>query len=249
MKTNHILRSAGPSVNFARFAYRTPRAYHSHRFIRSLSSIAIAFAVACSAQAAIVADPAPYPEVQSSTDAFDVSQGTTVIGNSAQNPGSDPLSAFGYNNIGAPGPLEVYFLDGPPAGTFDFITFRTSAPIELAGFRLFTYDDSYDFGNSNRGFRSVTFSTSTDGSVFSAVDTATIGNSYANTYGTHQILLRADFAPVVAQYFRIEVERFNATGPRIAELDAIVIPEPGTYAAIAGALALAGALWRQRGRR
>jgi len=182
---------------------------------------------------------------ESTTDPFDVSQGTIVLENSPLIPGSDARSALGYANIGFVEPDNTYFADNGIAGATDFITFMTANPVTITGFNLRTYDDSYSGAiNGNRGFTSVTLWGSSDNVTYSILASTDLGNSYLTDYGYWGLLVQATFAPTTDQYFRFEGTRYNTTGPRIVELDGIPapnrVPEPETLGLLAVALASLG---------
>ena len=90
---------------------------------------------------------------------------------------------------------------------------------------------------------------SDDGGVtYSPLAMANLSSSYLTNYGYWGLLVSAEFPEVTAQDFRLEVVRFNTTGPRIVEFDGIAAaPEPGTLALLWIALPLTGVVMRRRG--
>lgn len=175
-------------------------------------------------------------------DIFDVRQLTTVLGNSpllACCGGAPAENTFG----GAGGVEEVHtlFSDGPAAGSIEFINFRTANPIALTGYNAILADDSdnpANLGDPNRGSSSFSLFSSPDNTFTSPtlISTTSLPSSYLLNYGTNAISITDTFAPVTAQFFRLEVTRTTAGGPRIRELDGVgrIVPEPGS----AGLLAL-----------
>lgn len=227
-----------------------PLQFKKHYFLRLQSitlGILAAFCIAPSAHSQVTVSSWTGGG-ESSTDAFDVSRGTTVLSASAQNSGSDARSALGFSNVGFAEPGNTYFQDSRPAGTVDFINFRTTSAVTIIGFQLRTYDDSFSPGNSNRGMtRFSLFSSADGGGNYTLVATATLQNSYTSAYGSSGILVGASFAPVTSQDFRIEAVRFNTTAPRIVELDAVsAAPEPGSLTLAASAALLLPLVARKR---
>ena len=185
------------------------------------------------------------------TDLFDVAQGGSVLGNSAM------LACCGgslpENAIGGSGGVEAtntLFSDGPAAGTVEFINFRTASPIQLTNYTATLADDSDDPGNPgnpNRGSTAFRLYTSPDANFASLtlVSEAALPPSYSTNYGTNAILINDTLTNVTGQFFRMELVRANAGGPRIRELDGFgtVVPEPTALALL---LAPLGLLARRR---
>jgi hypothetical protein len=187
-------------------------------------------------------------------DPFDISQSATVLGSSLILTccgGSQPQNSFG-GSFGVEPPYTL-FADGPPPGSIDFINFQTANPIELTGYNAILADDSDDPsnpGNPNRGSSSFSLFSSPDNSftVLNLISTTQLPVSYSSNFGTNAILISDTFAPVRAQFFRVEITRTTSGGPRIREVDGVgvVVPEPGT-----GMLFLCGAVgllrrWRRK---
>jgi hypothetical protein len=185
-------------------------------------------------------------------DIFDVRQSTTVLGNS-------PLlgccgGAPAENTFGGTGGVEgvhTLFSDGLAVGSIDFINFRTANPIELTGYNALLADDSdnpMNPGDPNRGSSSFSLFTSPDDTFTSVtlVSTTQLPFSYSSNFGTNAILISDTFAPVQAQFFRLEVTRATSGGPRIRELDGVgrIVPEPGSGGLLV--LGVLGLLARRR---
>jgi hypothetical protein len=188
------------------------------------------------------------------TDIFDTSQGASVLGSSAMLGccgGSQPQNSFG--GMFGVEPPHTLFSDGPGPGSLDFINFQTGNLIDLTGYDAVIADDSDDPGNPgnpNRGSSSFSLFSSPDSSftVLNLVSTTALPSSYASNYGTNAILISDTFAPVRAQFFRIEITRTTAGGPRIREIDGVgtvAVPEPASAALLAVGAGL-GFLGRRR---
>lgn len=186
------------------------------------------------------------------TDLFDTSQSATVLGSSLILTccgGSQPQNSFG-GSFGVEPPYTL-FADGPAPGSIDFINFQTANPIELTGYNALLADDSDDPtnpGNPNRGSSSFSLFSSPDDTftTLNLISSTQLPVSYSSNFGTNAVLISDTFAPVRAQFYRVEITRTTAGGPRIREVDGIgiVVPEPGT-----GVLVLCGGVGLLRMRR
>ncbi|HEX5175619.1 MAG TPA: PEP-CTERM sorting domain-containing protein [Chthoniobacteraceae bacterium] len=176
------------------------------------------------------------------TDIFDTSQGASVLSSSpmiACCGGSQPQNSFG-GSFGVEVP-HTLFADGPEPGSIDFINFQTGNLIDLTGYNAILADDSDDPanpGNPNRGSSSFSLFSSPDDTftTLNLISTTALPSSYASNYGANSILISDTFAPVQAQFFRIEVARTTAGGPRIREIDGVgevAVPEPASAALVA----------------
>jgi len=186
-------------------------------------------------------------QAESSTDAWDVSQGSTVtqfIANPGL-PGNGPGMFGGDAGENSPFPGERFntiFPDLLPAGTVHVIEWTTPASITLLGWQL---QAAADEGNGARSFAHFTLSVEIGGAwvAVSSVDTLAL-------YVDQHLQLSDSFAPVTASHFRAEFTQatsfFGASGPRVVELDAITaaVPEPATLALMVGGLAALA--WRRR---
>jgi len=207
----------------------------------------------------LVANPAPAAPIVSAgggdgvkDDLFDVSLLAVVVNNT-------PLlgccgGAPAENALGGSGGVEgtnTLFADGAPVGSVDFIDFQTGTPIELTSYVATIADDSdnpANPGDPNRGSSSFTLYSSPDStfSSLTAISTTALPASYMPNYGSNVILITDTFAPVTAEFFRIEVTRTTLGGPRIREVDGfgIAVPEPTGANLIAAATA--GLVFRRR---
>jgi hypothetical protein len=186
------------------------------------------------------------------TDIFDTSQGASVLSSSpmiACCGGSQPQNSFG-GSFGVETP-HTLFADGPPPESIDFINFQAANVIDLSGYNAVLADDSDDPanpGNPNRGSSSFSLFSSPDSSftTLNLISTTALPSSYSSNYGTNAILISDTFAPVRAQFFRIEITRTTAGGPRIREIDGVgevAVPEPASAAFVA---LTAGLAWVRR---
>lgn len=186
------------------------------------------------------------------TDLFDISQGATIVSNSAMLGccgGSFPQNALGGSG-GVEGP-NTLFSDGPPPGTVEFINFQLPQPILLTNYTATLADDSdnpANIGDPNRSATAFRLYTSPDASFTSLqlVSETALTPGYITTYGTNAILINDTLTNVTGQFFRLEMVRTNAGGPRIRELDGFgtVVPEPAGIALLL--LAPVGLLARRR---
>jgi hypothetical protein len=188
------------------------------------------------------------------TDIFDTSQGASVLGSSpllACCGGSQPQNTF-RGSFGVEPPYTL-FADGPGPGSIDFINFQTADVIELIGYNAVIADDSDDPsnpGNPNRGSSSFTLFSSPDSNftTLNLISTTALPVSYSSNFGSNAILISDTFAPVTAQFFRIEVTRTTAGGPRLREVDGVgsVVPEASSAALLGVCAGLAGLRRRRR---
>ena len=178
-------------------------------------------------------------------DLWDVSQGTTVTGNS-------PVLNSGANLIGGASGIEagnVLFSDSYPAGTVHWVEWLTTAPVTVRQFNLVANHETI----TRRSMDHFALYAWSGGDWLTLYDQDVPlpyggGPNYANT----TILeLNALVDNVVsADKFRAEFTQYStepaAKGPRIFELDGSPIPEPTTL----GLLAIGGlAALRRRRRR
>jgi hypothetical protein len=186
------------------------------------------------------------------TDLFDISQGATIVSNSAMLGccgGSLPQNALGGSG-GVEGP-NTLFSDGPPAGTVEFINFQLPQPIRLTNYTATLADDSdnpANIGDPNRGSTAFRLYTSPDANFTSLqlVSEAALTPGYINTYGTNAILINDTLTNVTGQFFRLEMVRATAGGPRIRELDGFGTPVPEPAGAALLLLAPLGFMARRR---
>lgn len=159
------------------------------------------------------------PFFTTSTDLWDVAQGTGVTATSGMHPSSSPQNMFGGS--GGVEPPHTIFQDGQPAGFTHFVEWETDGPIWLEGFRLFAMDEPVV---GNRGITEMRlFGRGGPDEDFALLATRTIA---ANPYFPDRFLRFTGSlpAPFVGQQFRAEFDQFGEGaffGPRIQELDAI----------------------------
>ena len=190
------------------------------------------------------------------SDIFDMSQSSVVLGSSTLLQccgGSFAENSFG--GFGGVEPPHTLFSDGPAVGSLDFINFRTADLIALTGYNAVLADDSDDPanpGNPNRGSSSFSLFVSPDDTFTSLtlLSNTTLPSSYSSQFGTNAILITDTFAPVTGQFFRVEITRTTAGGPRIREIDGVgeVVPEPNVFALLGvGVAGLIGRFHKRRG--
>ncbi len=196
-------------------------------------AVAVGSANSTHADASIVFPP------PSSTDLWDVSQGTTVTGTSGIYPGINPANMFG--GTGGVEPANTIFADGKPAGTVHWIEWQTSSPVTIASAVLEARHDGDNGRDANyRGMsRFKLFARDTGGAWIQLFDIEP-ANPYGDTVAPantgvadipsqpYRLLLCANLALMTATEFRAEVtQRGNvggAQGPRIIELDGYATP-------------------------
>lgn len=179
----------------------------------------------------------------SSTDLWDVSQGTAVIADSgAQNYGglpyiSDTRNMFGDSlPSGTIEPNNTLFRDNAPAGTVHYVEWQTSGTVTLRSFALFAAHDGGSRDANYRGFSSFELfawnaGTSQYDSIFNYAPANPYGSSVApangfladNCTASNMLCLGVNLLAVTTDKFRAEfVQRgspSNASGPRVWELD------------------------------
>lgn len=205
-----------------------------------------------------LADVVIYPSISegSTTDLFDVSQGTIVTGSSPVGyangvPSSAAAALGGTSSFVEPTHL-IFENDGTPSQSVDWFTFQTTAPIDLRSFQLILSDDSNLSPFGDRGvswFRLLGGVTA--GSLTTLAET-TIQPKYTQSYGGSQIVCTGVVDGEGMQYFRLELTRTTSQGPRVIELDgfktAYVVPEPASVVLAGLGFATAGLLAVRRRR-
>lgn len=171
----------------------------------------------------------------STTDLFDVSGGAIATGSSAVGyaggVGSSPTAALGATtNFIEPTHL-IFENDGVPGSTVDWMTFETTAAIDLRSFQFILADDS---NSGPFGARGVTWFRLLGGLTVGSLTTlaeSAISPNYQNSYGGPQITVSGNVDGVGLQYFRLELIRTTSDGPRVIELDGFstrIVPEPAS---------------------
>lgn len=194
-------------------------------------------------------------------DLWDSSNGTIIINSSGQsfdglgNPNGNLLNMFGTNlNVPLTGELgTAFFRDDQPAGFTHFVEWRTTAPVLVDGFNLYTVDDA-DMASGDRGFTEFRLFYLDASSSFVRIASF---RPPANPYPNHVINRTQRFTQIVAQTFRAEFDQFSSRathdpGVRVIELDALTptastIPEP-TSMSIFAVLSLGGLTLSRRSR-
>ena len=180
----------------------------------------------------------------STTDLWDVSQGSAVTANSPVL--GPPYYSTGYHSDirdmfgGAFAPIGAtvtMFQDYQPTGTLHWVEWETLAPITLRSFNLLADHDGPPRDATARGFSRFTLfaynpaTSSFDNMLFEVFPTNPYGDTVAPPYsmiltnpGKNRLELSANVVPTAAQRFRAELVQFgywsgNASGPRVLELD------------------------------
>ena len=189
----------------------------------------------------------------STTDAFDVSQGTVVTGTSGYNGATRPENALGGTSSTSE-PQSLIFADGTQQ--LQTLSFKTDAAVTISGFNLYLAQDGVGNGNV-RGFDTVALFGSLDGVSYANLGGLGLTNPYQAGYSTTSILVTSTFAPAAYQYFRFEGTPFDQggfsetfSGGRLVELDAISavsgVPEPASWTLMIVGFGLVGAGMRYR---
>jgi hypothetical protein len=204
------------------------------------------------------------------TDAWDVAQGTTVTASSVIHGGSASTFMFGHS---APVPegTNTLFGDGQAAGTVHWIEWQTTAPVTIGSFELYAIHDGAPTRDANyRGIRDFKlYAWDSGDSAFDILlydasfpflnDIPPLYDPIASLHPCQCALdLIAPVAQLVstdrwrAEFTQFGLVDFSASGPRIHELDgfaATSVPEPATLLLLGGGLAgLAGSRWCRRRR-
>ncbi len=187
----------------------------------------------------------------STTDLWDVSQGTVVVADSGIRPGSLAGGMFGEGAV-----LEesgnTIFADGQPEGFVHYIEWQTPAEVAIASFALFASGDGPDYQNE-REF--ATFTLKARSSELSpdfdlVLCQFTPSHPYTWIDENSRLLLFQSIAPVTARSFRAEFVQYTARrgydGPRIIELDAFPPATPPPPQCVAAPPGLVG-WWRGEG--
>ncbi len=160
----------------------------------------------------------------STTDLWDISQGTIITTNSPLYPGGDARDIFG-GTFGSPEVGKVLFSDSNPGGFTNFVEWKTVAPVTVGSCALFAYGDGPALANEREFSRLVlkakssAAATNFDLTLYSATEP----HPYVFVDATNFALIVTNIAPVTAQYFRAEFVQYAAgrgfDGSRVMELD------------------------------
>lgn len=217
-------------------------------------------ALPAAAEAAVTVSTFTFPNtgsVGSTTDAFDVSQGTVVTGTSGYNGDTRPENALGGISSTSES-QSLIFVDGTPQ--LQTLSFKTAAPVTISGYNLYLGQDAASNGNI-RGFDTVALFGSLDGISYTSLGGIDLTNPYQSGYGGTTILVNSTFAPAAYQYFRFEGTPYDQgsfskafSGGRLVELDATssavaAVPEPASWAIMIVGFSLIGAGMRHRQRK
>jgi HpiC1 cyclase len=122
---------------------------------------------------------------------------------------------------------------GDGGETVDFVEWTTVAPVRIAGYRIGLGPDSF-----GRAVERVRFKV--DGAVVDFFDQNGAGGAPERLFEGPERLNE-----FTGSSFRVEITRTDSTGPRLGEIDAIVVPEAGPGALALSALAGLGVLARR----
>lgn len=156
------------------------------------------------------------PILQSSSDLWDVSQGTQMTATSGTFTESSPGMLGGVGYPGEPG--ITLFSDGHTNGFVHTMDWKTKTPVNVSQVRLFAKAST---GISSRSFTRFTVKAKSAGSsnfdtvLFNYTPTQPI--PFLNSDSS--LILLTNFSVVTAQEFRAEVVQLSG-GPRVIELDA-----------------------------
>jgi len=180
------------------------------------------YVTACLLVATVQAAPIITPTANrgSSADAFSPPGSITILSSSSPVAFGSPLNIFGATGSGE-GDTAI-FADGS-IGTVYQIDFQTASPVLLSSYRAVVSDDE---PSSNRAISQLRLYASADAGFTSPtlVSDVSLSSPYGSVYHGAIISIFDQFAPVSAQYFRLEFVNASVAGPRIIELDANVSP-------------------------
>jgi hypothetical protein len=169
---------------------------------------------------------------QSSTDLWDISQGSIVTASSPPIPGYSVESMFG----GFIGGDWSYFADGEPSGTVHFVEWETPANVTISQIHLWAFGDAmFGFPNNQREFQHFTLRAKSPGSPTYDLTLVDYEATHPYTFvGPFGFLIDEIIPAVTARQFRAEFLQYTAglgfDGPRIVELDAFG-PQPPVFTA------------------
>jgi hypothetical protein len=168
-----------------------------------------------------------------STDLWDVAQGTVVTGTSGLlGFAGSPAGIFGENGQDFFWEATYsYFLDGQPPGAVHYIEWRTASEVTVEQVRLFAVGDGPAY-NNQREFAQFTLKAKSPGSSDFDVTILTFAPTHPYTFvdSSTFLLLDQPITPVAATEFRAEFLQYDSgsgfNGARIRELDAFGTAAP-----------------------
>jgi hypothetical protein len=160
-----------------------------------------------------------------SSDLWDISQGTLITRTSGLLGAGSPAGFFGENGQDFFWEATYsYFLDFQPSGTVHYIEWQTAGDVTLNQVRLFAVGDGPAY-NNQREFAQFTLKTKSPGSSDFDVTILTFTPTHPYTFvdpGTYLLLDQA-VTPATAREFRAEFLQYDSgtgfDGARIRELD------------------------------
>ena len=161
----------------------------------------------------------------STTDLWDISQGSVITASSAINPATDGRDMFG-GTFSQAEPGDTVFADGQPDGFIHYVEWQTPGPVNVSSFNLFAAGDG-PAANNAREFsqfvlkaKSGPLVTNYDLTLYTLVVT---NHPYIFVDPVNNALVATNITPVTAQYFRAEFTQYTSgqgyDGPRVIELD------------------------------
>ena len=192
----------------------------------------------------IAVAPASGTPVPSNSDLWEGAEIVSV--NYGAFPGFDFRDVFGGDygtNTWNEHPGWAIFENDHPEGTVFTIAWRTAAPVSFNTFAFFTTGDIY----TSHGISSDPSRRSISHFVLKAGGETVYDSDVVQPADQWLVVSAALGRSVLAQDFSAEFTQAGREGPRIIELDALSIPEPGTtWLLLGGALVLVGAYDRRR---
>jgi len=194
-------------------------------------------------------------KLMSADDPWNISQGASVITNSAVHSASAITNMFGGSG-GYAEATNTLFTDSHQAGYVHWVEWQTISPITLTGFNLVASHDGGSRDANERGFSQFTLYAWVNGdwqTLYNYCPSNPYGGG-VNYTGANVLELYADVTPTLAQKYRAEFVQYgdrtaSAKGPRVWELDGYcnpTVPEPMSIILAALGLSSLAALRRRR---